>query len=201
MDPDELPGVSTHAGLNPTRVVEEAEKIADEVGLPRLTLTLLAERLKVRQPSLYKHIDGMPGLQHSITIRGKQELADILARAAVGRARGDAVVAIAHAYRRWALAHPGRYAAAQPAPVPGDVVDEAASRAVVIVLVDVLAGYGLSGDDVIDAIRFVRAALHGFVTLEAPTAGAFALPVDIDRSFDRLVQAVVNALAEWGRTK
>jgi AcrR family transcriptional regulator len=189
------------AGLNPTRVVEEAERIADEVGLPRLTLTLLAERLNVRQPSLYKHIDGMPGLQHSLTIRGKKELADILARAAVGRARGDAVVAIAHAYRGWALEHPGRYAAAQPAPTPGDVDDEAASTAVVGVLVDVLAGYGLSGDDVIDAIRFVRATLHGFVTLAAPTAGAFALPADIDRSFDRLVQAVVNALAAWGDSR
>ena len=187
------------AGLNSSRVVEEAERIADEVGLPRLTLTLLAERLNVRQPSLYKHIDGMPGLQHSIAVRGKKELAEILGRAAVGRARRDAVVAIAHAYRRWALEHPGRYAAAQPAPIPGDDDDEAASRAVVGVLVDVLAGYDLSGDDVIDAIRFVRAALHGFVTLEAPAAGAFALPVDIDRSFDRLVQAVVNALAEWDR--
>jgi AcrR family transcriptional regulator len=193
--------VSTHAGLSPTKVVEEAERIADEVGLPRLTLTLLAERLNVRQPSLYKHIDGMPGLQHSITVRGKKELAEILARAAVGQARGDAVVAVAHAYRRWAMEHPGRYAAAQPAPIPGDVDDEAASRALVNVLVDVLAGYGLRGDDVVDAIRFVRAALHGFVSLEAPTAGAFALPVDIDRSFDRLVQAVVNALAEWSRTK
>jgi AcrR family transcriptional regulator len=169
------------ARLNPTRVVEEAERIADEVGLPRLTLTLLAERLNVRQPSLYKHIDGMPGLQHRITVRGKQELAEILARSAVGRARGDAVVAIAHAYRRWALEHPGRYAAAQPAPIPGDVEDEAASS------------------DVVDAMRFVRAALHGFVTLEAPTAGGFALPVDIDRSFDRLVQAVVGALADWRR--
>jgi AcrR family transcriptional regulator len=186
------------AGLTATRVVEEAERIADEVGLPRLTLTLLAERLNVRQPSLYKHIDGMPGLQHSISVRGKTELAEVLARAAVGRARDDAVVAIAHAYRRWALEHPGRYAAAQPAPTPGDVDDESASSAVVGVLVDVLAGYGLSGDDVVDAIRFVRAALHGFVTLEAPTAGAFALPVDIDRSFDRLVRAVANALAEWG---
>ena len=190
---------TTRAGLNPNRVIEEAERIADELGLAHLTLTLLAERLNVRQPSLYKHIDGMTGLQHSITVRGKKELADVLARAAVGRARGDAVVAIAHAYRRWALEHPGRYAAVQTAPTPGDAEDEVASRAVVGVMVDVLGGYDLSGDDAIDAIRFVRAALHGFVTLRGAHRRGLRPPRDIDRSFDRLVQAVVTALAEWGR--
>jgi len=185
------------AGLSQTRVVEEAEQIADEVGLHRLTLTLLAARVGVRQPSLYKHIDGLPSLHRSITIRGKLELADVLARAAVGQSRGDAVAAMAHAYRRWAREHPGRYAAVQAAPLPEDVQDDLASRAVVGVLADVLAGYELRGDDTIDAIRFVRAALHGFVSLEAPSTAAFALPVDIDRSYDRLVQAVVSALRDW----
>ncbi|MGV8908530.1 MAG: TetR/AcrR family transcriptional regulator [Propionicimonas sp.] len=185
------------AGLDQTRVVEEAEHIADEVGLHRLTLTLLAARVGVRQPSLYKHIDGLPGLHRRIRIRGKLELADVLARAAVGRSRGDALVAMAHAYRRWAREHPGRYEAAQSAPTPADVEDQVASRAVVGVLAEVLTGYNLTGDDAIDAIRFVRAALHGFVSLEAPGAGAFALPVDVDRSFDRLVQAVVTALNDW----
>ena len=51
------------AGLNGDRVVDEAERIADEVGLANLTLAALAERLGVRQPSLYKHIDGLAGLR------------------------------------------------------------------------------------------------------------------------------------------
>ncbi len=185
------------AGLNETRVVQEAEQIADEVGLGRLTLTALADRLGVRQPSLYKHIDGLPGLHRAINVRAKIELAEVLARATVGRARGDAVTAVAYAYRGWAREHPGRYAAAQPAPAPGDTHDEAAAAAVIGVLTAVLTGYDLHGDDMIDAIRFLRAALHGFITLEAPTTRAFALPVDVDRSFDRLVRAVVNAVAAW----
>lgn len=185
------------AGLNQSTVVRQAEQIADEVGLPRLTLTVLADRLGVRQPSLYKHVDGLPGLRRNISVRGKIELADVLGRATVGRARGDAITAMAQAYRSWAHEHPGRYAAAQSAPAPGDTEDEEASTAVVGVLTDVLTGYGLAGDDAIDAIRFVRAVLHGFVTLEAPSTGGFALPLDIDRSFDRLVRTVVDALADW----
>jgi len=128
------------SGLNRTRVVEEAEQIAGEVGLPSLTLTVLAERLGVRQPSLYKHIDGLPGLHRCISVRSRTQLADVLACATVGRHRGDAVTAMAHSYRGWALAYPGRYAAAQPAPAPGDLEDEAASNAVVEVLADVFGG-------------------------------------------------------------
>lgn len=182
------------AGLTASRVVEEGERMADEVGLERLTLAALAVRLGVRQPSLYKHIDGLDGLHRSLAVRAKNELVYVLARAAVGRERGDAITSIAHAYRAWALAHPGRYAAAQRAPVPGDADDEAASQAVVQIATDVLAGYNLHGDDAIDATRALRSTLHGFVTLEI--GGGFRLPVDIDRSFDRLIEGLVAAL-QW----
>lgn len=175
--------------------MDEAVQMADEVGLSRLTLAALAERLGVRQPSLYKHVAGMEGLQRSIAIRAKNELADTLARAAVGKSRGGAITAMSHAYRTWALKHPGRYAAAHQASTPGDTESEAADRAVVEIAIDVLAGYGLDGDDGIDATRALRSALHGFVSLE--TSGGFKLPTDIDRSFDRLVQGLETALARW----
>jgi AcrR family transcriptional regulator len=186
------------AGLTETRVVEEAERLADEVGVANLTLAALAKRLDVRQPSLYKHVAGMDGLQHSISVRAKGELAGILGRAAVGRARDDAIVSMSRAYRAWAMQHPGRYAAAQRAPVAADADDMKASEQVVRVVADVMAGYELRGDDAVDAIRALRAALHGFVTLEAD--GGFGLPVDVDRSYDRLVTGLTTAFRTWGTT-
>jgi AcrR family transcriptional regulator len=183
------------AGLTEARVIEEAERIVDEVGLSSLTLAALARRLKVRQPSLYKHISGMDGVQRSIALRAKCELAAVLGRAAVGRARGDAIVSMSHAYRAWALKHPGRYAATQRAPIAGDVEDEQASATVVQVAFDVMAGYELHDDDAVDAIRALRSALHGFVTLEA--GNGLGMPVDVDRSFDRLVAGLATAFARW----
>jgi AcrR family transcriptional regulator len=180
------------AGLSEDRVVVEAERIADEVGLSRLTLAALAESLGVRQPSLYKHIDGMDALQRSIAIRAKTELGEVLGRAAVGKAGDDAIRALSTAYRRWALEHPGRYSATVRAPAPGDTEDEAASAAVVGVVFDVLAGYDLHGVDAIDATRALRSTLHGFIALES--SGGFGLPVDVDRSFERLVDGLVVAL-------
>jgi len=176
-------------------VIEAAERLIDEVGLPRLTLAELALRLGVRQPSLYKHIQGTDGLVRSISVRAKQELAYVLARAAVGRERAGAVAAIADAYRQWALEHPGRYATTQTAPAAGDEEDRAASEAVLEVVTDVLSGYGLGDDDAIDATRALRSALHGFITLEG--GGGFGLPVDIERSFRRLVDGLATAFSAW----
>ena len=108
------------AGLNTDRVVTEAAELADEVGLDQLTQASLAARLGVRQPSLYNHVGCSDALLRLISMRGKAELGDVLGRAAIGRARDDALVAMAHAWRAWALAHPGRYQAAERGAAPGD---------------------------------------------------------------------------------
>jgi AcrR family transcriptional regulator len=183
------------AGLSELVVIEEAERLIDEVGLPRLRQADLAARLGVRQPSLYKHIQSSDGLVRSIAIRAKNELAYVLARAAVGRERADALNSISNAYRAWALEHPGRYATLQNAVTAGDIEGEAASLSVLEVVTDVLAGYELADDDAIDAARMLRSALHGFITLES--SGGFGLPVNIDRSFQRLVNGLATAFASW----
>jgi AcrR family transcriptional regulator len=181
------------AGLTAQRVVDEAQALSDEVGLDALTLAALAGRLGVRQPSLYKHIDGIQALRRALAVRAKQELAAVLARAAVGRSGDEALAALAQAYRQWAHAHPGRYQSTVAAPAPGDSDDEAASLAVVSVLLDILAGHGLSGEDAIHVTRALRAALHGFVSLEA--AGGFGMPIDVDESFARLVAGFTQGMS------
>ncbi len=183
------------AGLSEDLVIEEAARLADEVGLDQMTLTMLAERLGVRQPSLYKHVDSVAALRRGIALRAKAALGETLARSAVGRSREDAIISMSRAYRSWARAHPGQYEAAQRAPEEADVEDQAVSRAVVEISADVLLGYGLKDHDAIDAIRAYRSALHGFVSLE--TGGAFGLPRDLDRSFDQLVRALSTMFANW----
>lgn len=180
------------AGLSEDRVVEEAELLADE-GAP-VTLVELARRLGVQVPSLYKHVAGADDLQRLVSIRAKNELGDMLARASVGKARDDAVAALAYAYRDWAVAHPGRYATTLRAPDERDPQDVAAATRTVQVIFDALAGYGLVAQDAIDATRMLRASLHGFVALDA--SGGFALP-DLDRSFARLIAVLQLGLAEW----
>ena len=183
------------AGLSPELVTERAGQLIDERGAETLTLADLAESLGVRVPSLYKHIDGMPAIQRGVMLAAKVDLRNALAEAAVGKSRDDAIAAMSNAYRRWALAHPGQYPMTSHAPAPGDDDDLAASTALTEVIFAVLGGYELRGDDAVDATRFLRSALHGFVALE--TSGGFGLPVDLERSFVRLVESVITALSSW----
>ncbi len=185
------------AGLTPALVIERAAALLDAPHAGPLSFAALADDLGVRAPSLYKHVDGLAGLERGIMLRAKTELGDTLARAAVGRSRGDAIRAIGHAYRGWALAHPGQYPLTIAAPVAGDEEDERASASVLSVVAGVLVGYGLEGDDAVDAIRFLRASLHGFLSLE--TSHAFELPVDIERSFARAIGTVADSFETWRR--
>jgi AcrR family transcriptional regulator len=187
------------AKLSTDVVIDEAARLIDERGPEGLTLAALADNLGVRIPSLYKHVDGMPAIQRGIRLVGKSGLANALAQAAIGKSRDDAITAMAIAYRAWALEHPGQYPMTMGAPRPDDEQDLAASVSLVAVIYEVLAGYDIRGDDAVDATRFLRASLHGFVALE--TSGAFEIPVNLERSFQRLVESVVTALATWSRSR
>jgi AcrR family transcriptional regulator len=183
------------AGLTPALVVAEAARLADEVGLDRLTLATIAQRLGVALPSLYKHVRGLDALLQKLSALATAEIAADIAQAAVGRSRAEAVHAMADTYRAYARRHPGRYQATQRLPDPDDPEHVAAGERVVGTFFAVLRGYGLTGDDAVDATRALRSAMHGFVLLEQ--AGGFGLPVDIDRSFHQLVAGFEVALRSW----
>lgn len=182
--------------LDAEGVVTAAARLADAEGLDALTLTRLAAELDVRAPSLYAHVDGVPDLRARLAARGARELAAALQAAAAGRAGTEALVAVADAYRAYALAHPGSYMAMQRAPRRDDGAASAAGSAPVDVLLAVLRAYGLSGDAGIHAARAVRSALHGFVTLECNEG--FGLPLALEESYRRLVAILDHGLAAAG---
>jgi AcrR family transcriptional regulator len=93
------------AGLDPDAVVASAAALADAEGLDALTLARVAADLGIRSPSLYAHVDGLPDLRRRLAARGARELASALTAAAAGRARGDALRAIADVYRAYAREH------------------------------------------------------------------------------------------------
>jgi AcrR family transcriptional regulator len=182
------------AGLDSETVVAAAAKIADTEGLEALTLARLAAALGVRSPSLYVHVGGLEDLRRRVGERGARELAVALGAAAAGRARGEALFAVARAYRAYAREHPGAYAALQRAPEPSDQRGRSAAAAVVEIVVAVLRGYGLAGDAEIHAARSVRAALHGFVALEL--GGGFGIKLPLDESYEWLLRAIDRGLQQ-----
>jgi AcrR family transcriptional regulator len=175
--------------------VAEAARLVDELGPEALTLKAVADRFAVALPSLYKHLGGLADLHARLATLATHELGAALLRATSGRSRTDALVAVAEAYRGYAARHPGRYGYLLR-PRPGDDAHALAAGEVLAVLYDVLAGYGIDDEDSrVDATRFLRSTLHGFVSLEI--AGGFALARPVDRTFERVVLGVDAALRAW----
>jgi AcrR family transcriptional regulator len=180
-------------GIDRARIVAVAAELADAQGLEVVTLAAIAERLHVRIPSLYHHVAGLAGLRRELALLGTRELLEVLRTATVGKSGDDAVAALAQAYRAYATAHPGRYAATIAAPDPADDELMQVSNAIIGVVVAVLGHYRLPQEALIHAVRGLRTIAHGFVTLEL--AGGFGMPLDRDQSYRLLVQFITAGLA------
>jgi AcrR family transcriptional regulator len=164
--------------------------VADE-GAAALTLSRVARELGVKPPSIYNHVDGLETLRRDVALRAIDELGDRLGAAAMGRSGSDALAAIAAEFRAYAAAHPGLYELSAQAR-PHDAEYAKASMRPVEPVIAILRGYDLDADEAIHAARTLRAALHGFVSLES--IGGFGLDVDVDQSFDWLVAHLAETL-------
>lgn len=139
----------------------------------------------VRQPALYRHVDGYDALVRALGLRGREIIAGRLADAAVGMAGDDAVRAMGAAWRGVVRDHPGQYAATDRYPCAGDPELEAAVERVVHVLAQALVAYGLSTDEKVHVARSLRSAFHGFAHLES--GDGHPHPLDLDDTFDHLL--------------
>lgn len=187
------------AGLTSDDVVIAAAGLIDEIGYQELTMGLLAQRLGVRAPSLYKHVDGLADLQHRIATLAMTELGEAVREAMQGRAGIDALQALLTATRAYVTAHPGRYTATVGAEFtgPDDPLLTASAR-VLASIAAVLRGYGVGDDEMDHAIRTIRCTIHGFAALQA--SNGFQWSGDPDESFDWMIRFIDGGLRAIPRT-
>ncbi|WP_405487302.1 TetR/AcrR family transcriptional regulator [Nocardia sp. NBC_00511] len=185
------------AGLSRPDVVAAGATLADEVGFANLALGPLAARLGVRTPSLYKHIESLADLQHSIAALAMTELDQRVRDAMHGCSGSAALSAFATSFRDYVVAHPGRYAATvgEPFTGPEDPLLHAGSR-VLQSMEAVLRGYGIDENEMIHALRTLRCTFHGFATLQS--SDGFQWSDDSDDSFEWMIRFLDRGLGEIG---
>ena len=83
------------AGLSRGGVVAAAAELADEVGFTEMTMGLLAQRLGIRTPSLYKHVADLADLKHATGLGGVGQPAV----QPLGESVPEAVVSVSAVYR------------------------------------------------------------------------------------------------------
>jgi AcrR family transcriptional regulator len=184
-------------GLNTAEVVAAGATMADEAGIAAVSLAGLAERLGVRPPALYKHVDGLDDLRHRIAALAMAELAEVLREALQGRSGHDALAATFTTLRAYIAAHPGRYTATVGAQFQGE--DDpllVAGLRVIDSLRAVLSGYGIDPQDLDHAIRALRCLVHGFALLQS--GNGFQWSNDPDESFSWMIGFVDAGLRAVG---
>jgi AcrR family transcriptional regulator len=155
------------AKLSREAIVNAALTFLDREGWDALTINALANQLGTKGPSLYNHVHSLDDLRRSVRMRVVGDIIDMLNTVGQGRTRDDAVMAMASSYRSYAHHHPGRYSAFTRMPLGGDDPEFTdATRAAAAPVIDVLASYGLDGENAFYAALEFWSAMHGFVLLE-----------------------------------
>ena len=155
------------AKLSRAGIVDGALTFLDREGWDSLTINALATQLGTKGPSLYNHVDSLEDLRRAVRIRVIDDIITMLNRVGEGRARDDAVLVMAGAYRSYAHHHPGRYSAFTRMPLGGDDPEyTAATRGAAAPVIAVLSSYGLDGEEAFHAALEFWSAMHGFVLLE-----------------------------------
>ena len=173
-------------------IFKKATEIVDEQGLDQLSIGLLAEKLGVRPPSLYNHLDGLHELKQKLAIQGVKNLHGYMLQAAVGRSGDDAIRAISQAYIQFVREHPGLYDASTRFPDANDQELQQAQESVVQLVLQVLDAYNLQEEMAIHMVRGLRSILHGFTSIEQ--LGGFGMPLDINESFSILLNIFIEGI-------
>ena len=187
--------MSPRSNLTKQTVVQAAADLINAEGLEALSLGRLAKELGIRTPSLYNHVDGLPGLMRELSTLNARNLADRLSEAAIGQSGPESVRAVMQAMRAYIKEYPGLYlstvrASGTQAEADPELEQEEARS--VKVGMAVMASFGLEGEEAVHALRGLRSLVHGFTTLEI--SGGFGIPLDLDESFSRLVDLFIAGL-------
>ncbi|MGM7683460.1 TetR/AcrR family transcriptional regulator [Cytobacillus sp. Hm23] len=186
--------MSPRTGLDLQTILQTAAEIANEQGLEAVTLAVLAKKLNIRPPSLYNHIDGLPGLRKQLAIYGLEKLHNELTSAVIGIAGEDAVHSLAKAYVNFARSNCGLYEATLMAPDASDEAAQKASRNIVNLVLAVLQTFRLEDEAALHTVRGLRSILHGFSSLEQHAG--FGLNLSLDDSLHYIVSTYLNGISK-----
>jgi len=103
------------------RIIELGRRHLVDHGAAGLSLRAIARDLGMVSSAVYRYVSSRDELLTLLLVDAYSELADTVDRArdTVAELWNDDVIAIAHAARGWAVAHPARWALLYGSPVPG----------------------------------------------------------------------------------
>jgi AcrR family transcriptional regulator len=172
-------------------VIEAGLSCLRQEGVSGLGVNRVARELGIKPPSLYNHVEGNDDLKRAVAIRGWSSLADRLEAALEDSEGRDRLWSVSRAYRDFVTEQPALYAVMSTMGDDGETDEYGEVRARVSQCLEaVLDPFDFSADEAGQALRALRAALHGFVSLES--TGHLGDHEKAESSYDWLVSRLVG---------
>ncbi len=180
-------------------------RVLHEHGAAELTLRRVAEQAGSSTMGIYSCFGGRAGLLEAIYRRGFELLKDAITAPAANADPGQALLAIATAYRRFALGNPALYALMFERPLPGfDPSPQLRSWALDLTFTPLAeevaraqAGGLLAGDDPVRPSYLLWTTVHGVTSIELTHAVRSPLPgwfIDSPEAGEQILLEAVRAV-------
>jgi AcrR family transcriptional regulator len=163
------------SGPTKPRIFTEALALLEEKGLAALSMRNLAERLHMKAPSLYKHVEDRDEIIAELQAIGIQRFGEAISKA------GSTKKAKALAYRKWALENPHLYEVTLKIPLLRDRLPDGLEDGVTQMIISI------TGKDHEHA-RAVWALMHGLVDLEI--AKRFPSNANLEKTWTRAIAMI-----------
>lgn len=168
--------------------------LVEDLGPTAVSMRLVADRLGVRAPSLYKHVADREALLGLVRDGAIADIGSAMAaaeREAPTADPAERLRAHAHAVRRYAHRRPQAFGLVfQPSHLPQSAPETlVASISLLLRACDELVG----PQRALEAARTLTAWLTGFISME--NAAAFQLDGDVDEAFTYGAEAVIAGIA------
>lgn len=187
----------SHKGLTTDQVVKTAAELIEHGGRSGFSMRQLAAVLGVKAASLYNHVDSMDALLAEVCRYAMRLQMDAELAAINGKTGGDAVFALADAYRDFAKAHRELYWLIMDTAARDNRVLDDAAICFTLPLKKMMESFSLPEEDQVHYRRLFRAIVHGFLSQE--DAGFFShTPVSTDESFHFAVRRFADLLRAAG---
>lgn len=181
--------------LDKNKIIETAANMADEKGVANVTLKTLASELGVKSPSLYKHFSGgLDELNKEITLYGWRSLEKEITKAAIGKSKDDAIIAICYAYRNFVCRRKGVFEAMQWYNMYQSKEHLQATQGIIGVMFQVLDAYGLTEEQKVHCVRMLRSFLQGFTAIESHEGFGNSAP--LNDTFDFTLKVILNGIRD-----
>ena len=185
-------------GLSSEIIFQTAADLVAEKGYDNFSLRELAARLDIKPASLYSHVKNLDEISTAVGMEAIARLSEALEKASADENDERAFTGLALAYRQFAHQNPELYRAIIGLPRTDDETLKDNEQKTIAPLRRLAERFVSGEKDIVNFQRFLRSAMHGFISLEA--AGFMRWSgVSADESYEMLIRTCLSELKTAAR--